>query len=71
MLTPASTSQSRITCNDPVVVLNVRVSLRRPPRGPGVRRHTVTDSLPTSRPATRSNMTSMASLPSSREATLA
>src|SRR5688500_3768426 len=59
MLTPASTSQSRITRNDPVVVLNVRVWLRRPPRGPGVRTHTVNVSLPTSRPATRSNKTSM------------
>src|SRR5687768_10279430 len=59
MLTPASTSQSRITRNDPVVVLNVRVSLRRPPRGPGVRTQTVNVSLPTSKPATRSNMTSM------------
>jgi hypothetical protein len=49
----------------PVVVLNVRVSARRPPRGPGVRTHTVTESLPTSRPATRSNMTSIGPSPSS------
>src|SRR5215207_5030862 len=70
MLTPASTSQSRITRNDPVVVLNVRVWLRRPPRGPGVRTQTVNDSLPTSKPATRSNMTSM-SPPFRREATIA
>jgi hypothetical protein len=61
MVTPASTSQSRITRSEPNIVLKVRVSLRRPPRGPGVRTHTVTDSLPTSKPATRSNMTSMAS----------
>ena len=61
MLTPASTSQSRITRNDPVIVLNVRVSLCRPRREPGVRTQTVTDSLPTSKPATRSNMTSMTS----------
>ena len=32
------------------------------PRGLGVRTHTFTESLPTSRPATRSNMTSMTSL---------
>src|SRR5829696_3705789 len=63
MLTCSLSSQSRITCNDPVVVLNVRVTLRRPPRGPGVRTHTVTESFPTSRPATRSNMTSMAPPP--------
>src|SRR5215212_1476666 len=69
MLTPASTSQPRIRCNDPVVVLNVRVSLRRP-REPVVRTHTVTEPLPTSSPATRSNMTSIASLLPAREATL-
>ena len=59
MLTPHSVSQSRITRNDPVVVLNVRISLCRPRRAPGVRTHTVTESLPTSRPATRSNNTSI------------
>ena len=51
-------SQSRITRNEPNIVLNVRVSLRLPRRAPGVRRHTVTESFPTSSPATRSNMTS-------------
>ena len=40
---PASTSQSRISRSDPVVALNVRVSLCRPHRAPGVRRHTVTE----------------------------
>src|SRR5215216_4916281 len=63
MLTPASTSQSRITLNEPDMVLNVRVSACRRPFEPGIRRHTVTVSLPTSSPATRSNMTSIASLP--------
>src|SRR4029453_11941540 len=65
MLTPASTSQSRITRNDPDMVLNVRVSARRRPLGPGIRTQTVNVSLPTSSPATRSNMTSIASLPRS------
>src|SRR5215211_2537571 len=63
MLTPASTSQSRITLNEPDMVLNVRVSACRRPFEPGIRRHTVTVSLPPSSPATRSNMTSIASLP--------
>src|SRR5215207_11166897 len=63
MLTPASTSQSRITLNEPDMVLNVRVSACRRPFEPGIRGHTVTVSLPTSSPATRSNMTSIASLP--------
>jgi hypothetical protein len=54
------------------MVLNVRVSARRRPLGPGVRTQTVTVSLPTSKPATRSNMTSIASLPpSARKATIA
>jgi hypothetical protein len=53
-----------------VVVLNVRVSACRRPRAPGVRRHTVNVALPTSRPATRSNMTSMTS-PFLRKATIA
>src|SRR5215207_7228986 len=61
MLTCSLSSQSRITCNDPVVVLNVRVWLLRPPRGPGTRTQTVAESFPTSRPATRSNMTSIPS----------
>src|SRR5215210_6309545 len=63
MLTPFSTSQSRITRNDPVVVLNVRVSACRPRRAPGVRTQTVTDAFPTSRPATRSYNTSIAITP--------
>src|SRR5829696_7591890 len=63
MLTCSLSSQSRITCNDPGVVLNVRVWLRRPPRGPGTRTQTVAESFPTSRPATRSNMTSTAPPP--------
>ena len=48
MLTPDSSSQSRITSNDRLIVENVRVSLRRPPRGPGgpgVRTHTVTEAI--------------------------
>src|SRR5215217_6317891 len=52
MLTCSLSSQSRITCNDPVVVLNVRVWLRQPPRGPRTRTQTVAESFPTSRPAT-------------------
>jgi len=35
IVTPHSSSQSRITRSDPVIVLNVRVSLLRRPRGPG------------------------------------
>jgi hypothetical protein len=42
-----SISQSRITRSEPNTVLKVRVTLRLPPRGPGVRIHTVTESLPT------------------------
>src|SRR6478735_9273181 len=60
MLTPSATSQSRITPSERVIVGNVRVSLRRrPARLLGVRTHTVTAALPTSSPATRSNMTSI------------
>ena len=70
IVTPASTSQSRITRSEADIVLNVRVTLRRPPRRPGMRTHTVTESFPTSKPATRSNMTSMAP-PPLHQATLA
>src|SRR3954447_22189273 len=47
-----------------VVVANVRTSLRRP-RGPGVRTQTVSDALPMSNPATRSNNTSTGTPPRS------
>ncbi|MCU1614482.1 MAG: hypothetical protein JWO98_2022 [Frankiales bacterium] len=57
IVTPAETSQCRITRDEPAVVLNVRVSLCRP-RGPAVRTHTVSHALPTSSPAIRSNSTS-------------
>ena len=43
---PLSTSQSRITPSDPVVVLNVRVSCAGHAARPGVRTHTVTRALP-------------------------
>ncbi len=42
----------------PRVVLNVRVSLTRRPPGPIIPRHTVTEALPMSSPATRLNNTS-------------
>src|SRR3954462_13212170 len=58
IVTPRSTSQSRITISDRDIVENVRTSPTRRPRGPGVRTQTVTDALPTSSPATRSNKTS-------------
>jgi hypothetical protein len=57
IVTPQDTSQSRITRSDPTVVLNVRVSPRRP-RGRGVRTHAVSVALPTSSPTTRSYGTS-------------
>ena len=53
-------NQSAITAKDRVIVRNVRVSLCRRPPTPGVRTHTVTDFLPMSSPATRSNITSIA-----------
>src|SRR4051794_32591077 len=49
-----------MTCSERVIVENVRVSARRPPRGPGVRTQTVSVFLPMSSPATRSNRTSTA-----------
>src|SRR6188472_1207983 len=58
--TPFSTSQSRIIRNEANIVLNVRVCDLRPRLAPGVRTQTVTESFPTSSPATRSYMTSMA-----------
>jgi hypothetical protein len=48
-----------MTCSERVIVENVRVSARRPPRGPGVRTQTVSVALPMSSPATRSYRTSI------------
>src|SRR3954447_13229104 len=47
-----------MTCSERVIVENVRVWDRRPPRGPGVRTQTVSVFLPMSSPATRSYRTS-------------
>ena len=56
-------SQSRITRNEPNIVLNVRVSLRLPRRAPGVRIHTVTESFLTSSRATGSYITASTTAP--------
>jgi hypothetical protein len=64
IVTPSATSQSRITPSERVIVANVRVcDVRRPALVLGVRTQTVTDALPTSSPATRSNITSIPTNP--------
>ncbi|GAB3062371.1 hypothetical protein GCM10027053_26020 [Intrasporangium mesophilum] len=52
-VTPDSSSQPVSTASERVIVGNVRVSLWRRPRGPGVRTHTVTVFLPMSSPWAR------------------
>src|SRR3954470_9987743 len=57
-VTCCSTSHARSCSTPPVVVANVLICCRRPPRGPGTRTHAFTSALPTSRPAHRSIRTS-------------